>query len=94
MFHDFSFDHLIDVLIKKNVSSYILQGPPCIPIHLKSFNTILTFGGSHLFKVLKRPLSNFFVGQAKEILAPNRAKAGLNSILTPSSQADFWRFLF
>ena len=47
------------VLIKRNVSSYILQGLPSMAIKLQGFNTILTFGGSHLFKVLRGHLATF-----------------------------------
>ena len=43
-----SYNVCIDVLIKRN-DSYILQSPPCMAIKLQGFDTILTFGGSHLW---------------------------------------------
>ena len=38
---------------KKQYFFDLLQGPPCMAIKLQGFETILTFGGSQLFKVLR-----------------------------------------
>ena len=43
-----SYNVCIDILIKRN-DSYILQSPPCMALKLQGFDTILTFGGSHLW---------------------------------------------
>ena len=57
---------MYEVLIKRNVSSYILQGLPCMAIKIQGFNTILTFGGSHLFKVLRGHLATFLGQEMKD----------------------------
>ena len=56
----------IEVLIKRHVSSYILQGPLCMAIKLQGDDTMLTFGGSHLLVVLIGHLGTFLGLEMKD----------------------------
>ena len=55
----------IEVLIKMHISSFILQGLPSMAIKLQGFDTILTLGGSPLFKILGGYLATFVKQEMK-----------------------------